>query len=94
MYSKGWGELCRDVGVQPIHTRPYHPQCNGKAEAVVKKAKAFLNRHVVEDLAHANRLLGEFQWETNRTPHSGLKYQTPLQVYRAKRRAGDIWGVT
>lgn len=94
VYGKAWGMLCQDVGVEAIHTRPYHPQCNGKAEAVVKKAKAFLNRSVVKDLAHANQLLKEFQQEHNRTPHSGLKYRTPLQVYRAKRRAGLIWAVT
>ncbi|MBI4181743.1 MAG: transposase [Candidatus Aenigmarchaeota archaeon] len=93
MYTKAWGELCRDAGTKPIHTRPYNPQCNGKAEAVVKKVKRYLNRFEVRDLDHANQLFGEYQKEYNRTPHSSLKYQTPLRVYRAKRRAGDIWGV-
>lgn len=91
VYSKTWGELCRDVGAKPIHTRPYNPQCNGKAEAVVKKVKRFLNQFEVRDLDHANQLLRQFQGEYNRTPHSSLKYQTPLQAYRAKQRAGDSW---
>lgn len=94
VYTKSWGELCSDVGTKPIHTRPYNPQCNGKAEAVVKKVKNYLNRFVVVDLNHANELLKQFQYDYNRKPHSSLKYMTPLEVYRAKKRAGYIWAVS
>lgn len=94
VYTKAWGELCSDVGTKPIHTRPYNPQCNGKAEAVVKKVKNFLCKHIVVDIDHANELLKQFQYDYNRTPHSSLKYMTPLQVYRAKQRTGLVWGVS
>lgn len=78
VYSKAWGELCRDVRVKPVHTRPYNPQCNGKAEAVVKKAKKFLSQFVVGDLDHANHLLGEFQRQYSRTPHGFIPKSIPL----------------
>jgi len=79
--------------VKSIHTRPYNPKCNGKAEAVVKKVKKFLNKHEVRDLEHMNELLKEFQKEYNNTPHSSLKYLTPKEVFRAKQRTGLVWAV-
>lgn len=94
VYTKAFGEECRTLGVKSIHTRPFNPKCNGKAEAVVKKIKRFLNKFEVRDLAHANRLLARFEREYNRTPHGSLKYLTPLEVYRIKQTNGDISAVT
>jgi len=81
-------------GIKHIKTRPYNPKCNGKAEAVVKKIKRFLNQFTVRDIAHANRLLKRFQREYNNTPHSSLKYLTPNQVYSDKQKNGAISAVT
>lgn len=86
-----------DDGLGKIHhikTRPYNPKCNGKAEAVVKKVKRYLSRFVVRDLEHANQLLAQFQREYNDTPHSSLKYRTPNQVFKEKRKNGVISAVT
>jgi len=94
VYTKAWGELCSDVVAKPIHTRPYNPQCNGKAEAVVKKVKNFLNKHIVLDLDHANELLAQYMEEYNNTPHSSLKYMTPQEVFTAKQRSGLVWSVS
>lgn len=91
VYTKSFGEVCKELGTKSIHTRPYNPKCNGKAEAVVKKVKTFLNNFVVQDLDHANELLKQFQKEYNKTPHSSLKYLSPLQVFRAKQSSGLIW---
>lgn len=93
VYTKSFGEECKGIGVKSVHTRPYNPKCNGKAEAVVKKVKRFLNRFVVRDLDHMNELLKQFQKEYNNMPHSSLKYMTPLEVFRAKQSSGLIWAV-
>jgi transposase InsO family protein len=90
VYTKTFGEECKTLDVKSVHTRPYNPKCNGKAEAVVKKVKAFLNKHEVRDLNHMNELLKQFQREYNKTPHSSLKYLTPNQVFRAKQRSGFV----
>ena len=47
----------------------------------------------VRSLKHANRLLRQFEQEYNRTPHSSLKYKTPLEVFKAKQASGLICGV-
>lgn len=94
VYTKSFGETCKDLGTKSIHTRPYNPKCNGKAEAVVKKVKKFLNNFVVTDIDHANELLKRYQREYNKTPHSSLKYLSPLQVFRAKQRSGLVWAVS
>lgn len=77
-----------------IHTRPHNPKCNGKAEAVVKKVKQYLSQHTIRNIDHANELLSQFEKEYNNRPHSGLKYKTPNQVYRRKKKSGDICDVT
>src|SRR3989338_6575151 len=81
-------------GIKHTRTRIHNPKCNGKAEAVVKKVKRFMNRFEVRDLEHANLLLAQYRREYNRTPHSSLKYRTPNQVFRDKQKNGAISAVT
>ena len=94
VYQNAFRGLCASNSIKSHHTRPYNPKCNGKAEAVVKKIKRFLGMREVRSLKHANRLLRQFEREYNRTPHSSLKYKTPLEVFKAKQTAGSICGVT
>lgn len=77
-------------GAKHIRTRIHNPKCNGKAEAVVKKIKRFLDKFEVRNLEHANELLSRFQREYNNTPHSSLKYRAPNQIFSDKRRNGLI----
>jgi len=81
-------------GIKHIRTRPYNPKCNGKAEAVVKKIKRYLNKFEVQSIEHANQLLKKFQKQYNDMPHSSLKYLSPNQVYSDKRKNGVICAVT
>ncbi|MEK6854160.1 MAG: integrase core domain-containing protein [Nanoarchaeota archaeon] len=91
-YLKGYDAELH--GIKHIHTRVNNPKCNGKAEAVVKKVKNFLKKFEVRDLEHANELFSRYKREYNNTPHSGLKYRTPNQVFRDKRKNGAISAVT
>lgn len=93
VYTKSFGEECKALDVKSVHTRPYNPKCNGKAEAVVKKVKAFLKHYYIRDLEHMNEVLKQFQKQYNNTPHSGIKYLTPLQMFKAKQSSGLIWAV-
>ncbi len=93
VYIKKYVEECNRLKIKSIHTAPYNPKCNGKAEAVVKKIKLFLSKQEVLSIEHANKLLRQFEWEYNRLPHSSLKYKTPLEVFKAKQAAGSICGV-
>jgi len=81
-------------GIKHIRTRIHNPKCNGKAEAVVKKVKRYLNKFEVQNLEHANALLSRYEREYNNTPHSSLKYRTPNQVFRDKQKNGLISAVT
>lgn len=94
VYSKQWTAQWKRFHTKVIHTRPYNPQCNGKAEAVVKKVKRFLRKYIVQDIPHANRLLKRYLREYNNTPHGSLKYLTPNQVFRIKQASGAISAVT
>lgn len=94
VYTNQWKAKWKSFHVKVIHTRPYNPQCNGKAEAVVKKVKRFLRGYVVRDIAHANRLLKRFLRKYNNTPHGSLKYLTPNQLFRIKQTTGVISAVT
>jgi len=80
--------------IKHIRTRLHNPKCNGKAEAVVKKIKRFLDRFEVQSIEHANKLFRHYQPEYNNTPHSSLKYLTPNQVYSDKQKNGAISAVT
>ncbi len=94
VYTKTFGIECKALGIKSVHIRPYNPKCNGKAEAVVKKVKSFLDRHTVMDLEHANELLKQFEHEYNNTPHSSLNYETPNQVFRENRIKGNIYAAS
>lgn len=93
VYQNSFMGMCRSNGTKSIHTRPYNPKCNGKAEAVVKKIKRFMSLHEIRSIEHANELLRQFEHAYNRTPHSSLKYKTPLEVFKAKQASGLISGV-
>lgn len=80
--------------IKHIRTRPFNPKCNGKAEAVVKKIKRFLNKFEVQSIEHANQLLKQFQKQYNDLPHSSLKYLSPNQIFSDKQKNGVICAVT
>ncbi len=81
----------RDAGVEPITSRPWHPQTCGKVERFQQTLKKWLRKRrrlhaSIEDLQDA---LDEFCriYNTER-PHQGIDRQVPIDRWRATPTAG------
>ena len=78
--SKAFNKACKALSIRHIHTRPYTPKTNGKAEHFIQSsprewayAKAYPN---------SDHRKAELPWclhHYNRhRPHAGIKKQTPI----------------
>src|SRR5207302_4619448 len=73
-------DICRDLGLKHIRTRPYTPKTNGKAERFIQTAlrewayaQAYLtSQRRAEELPF---WLHRYNWHR---PHGGIKSQTPI----------------
>ncbi|WP_307353290.1 IS481 family transposase [Caulobacter ginsengisoli] len=77
-----------DLGVAIGHSRPYHPQTQGKDERFHRSLKAeALSGPPFDDLAHAARQLERWRdvYNTER-PHQALGMATPIERYRPSSR--------
>ena len=82
----------RAAGVQPITSRPYHPQTCGKVERFHQTLKRWLRRQpLARDLAHLQTQLDRFIaiYNTER-PHRGIGRTTPLERWHATPRAVNL----
>jgi transposase InsO family protein len=78
--SVAFRDLCKDLRLKHIRTKPYTPKTNGKAERFVQTslrewayAQAFpTSDHRAADLP---RCLHQYNWHR---PHGGIKLQTPI----------------
>lgn len=77
------------LGIDLTHSRPRHPQTNGKDERFHRTLQAeVISRHNLLDLAHAQRQFDAWRPVYNhRRPHEALQLQTPSQRYRSSPRA-------
>jgi transposase InsO family protein len=93
-----WGEPGRytrfelrlmERGIRVSHSRPYHPQTQGKDERFHRTLKAeVLQGKVFKDLAHTQHVFD--QWLTvynQERPHDALQLQTPASRYASSPRA-------
>lgn len=73
------------LGVRPIHSRPFHPQTQGKEERFHRTLKAeVLNGKSFRDLADCQRAFERWRHVYNyERPHEALAYATPGERYRA-----------
>ena len=76
-------------GVAVSHSRPYHPQTQGKDERFHQTLQHELVKWVVfGDLAEAQRAFDEWRDRYNlRRPHEGLDMKTPESRYRPSTRS-------
>ncbi|RYH28653.1 MAG: IS481 family transposase [Alcaligenaceae bacterium] len=72
------------LGIRVTHSRPYHPQTNGKDERFHRSLKAeVISKNCFEDLAHVQRALDEWRRVYNHErPHDALALATPITRYR------------
>ncbi len=76
------------LGIRLSHSRPYHPQTNGKEERFHRSLKAeVLNGKSFEHLAHAQSAFDRWRQVYNHErPHEALQLQTPISRYRPSPR--------
>jgi transposase InsO family protein len=86
--SRAWRTTCARHRVRRRLTRPYRPQTNGKAEALIKTLlREWAYRFAYPSSHHRARALpGFIRWYNRRRPHSALGARPPLS------RVADLCG--
>jgi len=76
------------LGISLSHSRPRHPQTNGKDERFHRTLKAeLISRKQLGTMEHAQREFDAWRHEYNhRRPHEALQLQTPSQRYQSSSR--------
>jgi transposase InsO family protein len=77
------------LGVQCVHSTPYHPQTCGKVERFHQTLKLFLAKQArAESIAHLQLQLDAFRTIYNQQrPHRALEGRTPLQAFNSRLKA-------
>jgi transposase InsO family protein/transposase-like protein len=71
---------CRALGIRHLHTRPYRPQTNGKAERFIRTMLAgWAYGAIYRDSTERTAALDGWLWIYNhRRPHQAIGRQTPI----------------
>ena len=77
------------LGIQCVHSTPYHPQTCGKVERFHQTLKLYLSRQAhAESIPHLQLQLDAFRSIYNQQrPHRALDGRTPLQAFNARLKA-------
>lgn len=80
------------LGIQCVHSTPYHPQTCGKVERFHQTLKLFLARQAPADsIAQLQLQLDAFRNIYNQQrPHRALDGRTPLQAFHARLKASPL----
>jgi transposase InsO family protein len=78
--SFAFRDLCKDLGLKHIRTKPYTPKTNGKAERLIQTSLrewAYAQAYPTSDqrAAELTRWMHQYNWHR---PHGGIKLQTPI----------------
>jgi transposase InsO family protein len=77
------------LGIQCVHSTPYHPQTCGKVERFHQTLKLFLARQApAQSIPHLQLQLDAFRTIYNQQrPHRALEGRTPIQAFHARLKA-------
>ena len=77
------------LGIQPKHSRPYHPQTCGKVERFHQTLKKWLTKHPASNTTtELQTQLDTFaDYYNTIRPHRGIGRRTPAQAFRARTKA-------
>jgi len=77
------------MGIRISHSRPYHPQTNGKLERFHRSLKVeLLNGRCYSDLEQVQTAFERWREVYNhQRPHEGIEMQTPMTRYAASTRS-------
>lgn len=78
--SKAFSKACRDLGIRHIHTRPYTPKTNGKAERFIQTALrewAYAQAYPTSDRRAAELPVWLHRYNWHR-PHGSLQSKPPV----------------
>lgn len=77
------------LGISVSHSRPYHPQTNGKDERFHRTLNTdVIQRQVFKDLKHTQKRFDEWRKIYNEErPHDALKLDVPISRYSPSQRA-------
>lgn len=78
--SHAFRDLCRELGLKHVRTRPYTPKTNGKAERFIQTALrewAYAKAYPTSDHRAAELPIWLHRYNWHR-PHGGIKLQTPI----------------
>jgi transposase InsO family protein len=82
--SFAFRDLCRDLGLKHIRTKPYTPKTNGKAERFIQTALrewAYAQAYQTSDRRAAELPIWLHRYNWHR-PHGGIKSKTPISRLR------------
>jgi transposase InsO family protein len=80
------------LGIQPLTSKPRHPQTCGKLERFHKTLKEWLaDQPPAATLEDLQQLLDAFRWHYNvERPHQSLNQTTPAETYDATDKTGPL----
>jgi transposase InsO family protein len=82
-FKGAFKDLCKVYKIPQQHTRPYHPQTNGKAERVIKTIKGLLSKHHFVSREERRRILYAIVRHYNHVrPHQSLGGLSPFNYLK------------
>jgi len=76
------------LGIRVTHSRPRHPQTNGKCERFHRTLKEdIISRHSIRTFSHAQKLFNKWRHDYNyERPHEAIGMAVPSQRYEASKK--------